>query len=239
MVRCAVILAALPLAATWSHVPITRVRGTSRARTATMAAPTFIFEMADDRSSIKFGCRQQSLTMVKPEAGGSLHEFIGSSSDTIVMSSWAPGQVTPVEGTTDEFLIAVEEFNFVALKFAVELRARCSLDEGTTTARLNSLGFKLIGPGLERVAEAIDVTVSGALRPSPPDARICALSGDVSFVASGALPGVLRAAPEPAIRAAARAMSETLIGAAQERFGERVPKAYAKWAQARAASRVA
>jgi hypothetical protein len=34
-------------------------------------------------------------------------------------------------------------------------------------------------------------------------------------------------------------MSETLIGAAQERFGERVPKAYAKWAQARAASRVA
>ena len=91
----------------------------------------------------------------------------------------------------------------------------------------------MIGPGVERIADAIDVTVKGALRPSSPDARICALSGDVSFVASGKLPGVLRGAPEPALRAAARAMSESLIGAAQDRFGKRVPKAYATWAQTR------
>ena len=84
------------------------------------------------------------------------------------------------------------QFDFVALRFAVELRARCTLDDATTTARLESLGFRMIGPGIERIAEAIDVTVTGALRPSAPDARICALSGDVSFVASGEVPSVLR-----------------------------------------------
>jgi hypothetical protein len=129
--------------------------------------------------------------------------------------------------------MCASQFDFVALRFAVELRARCTLDEATTTARLESLGFRMIGPGIERIAEAIDVTVTGALRPSAPDARICALSGDVSFVASGEVPSVLRGAPEPALRAAARAMSESLIGAAQERFGKRVPKAYAAWAEAR------
>lgn len=196
-----------------------------------MAAPQFLFEMAEDRSTIRFGCRQKSITPVKPEEGGSLQEFIGSSAGAIVMSSWDAGQVQRVDD--NEFLISVEEFDFVALKFAVELRARCTLDEATTTARLDSLGFKMIGPGLERIAEAIDVKVVGALRPSAPDARICALSGDVSFVASGAIPQVLRAAPEPAIRAAANAMSESLIGAAQERFNKRVPKAYAAWARAR------
>lgn len=107
-------------------------------------------------------------------------------------------QVQRVDGTDDEFLIAVEEFDFVALRFAVELRAKCTLDAATTTARLESRGFRLIGSGLGSVADAIDVRVTGALRPSAPDARLCALSGDVSFVASGALPDVLRAAPEPA-----------------------------------------
>jgi len=202
-------------------------------------APEFIFEMAEDRSRIQFGCRQQSLTMVKPETGGSLHEFISSNSDAIVMSSWDAGQVQRIDGTDDEFLINVEEFDFVALRFAVELRARCTLDAATTTAKLDSLGFRMIGPGpVERIADAIDVTVSGKLRPSPPDARICALSGDVSFVASGEVPSVLRAAPEAAIRAAARAMSESLIGAAQERFNRRVPRAYARWAQERLGARV-
>ena len=77
----------------------------------------------------------------------------------------------------------------------------------------------------------INVRVCGALRPSLPDARISALTGDVEFVASGELPGVLRSAPEPALRAAARAMSESLIAAASLRFSKRVPDAYARWAQ--------
>jgi len=58
-----------------------------------MAQPEYIFEMAEDRSSIRFGCRQRSLTPVKPEAGGSLQEFIGSDASAIVMSSWDAGQV--------------------------------------------------------------------------------------------------------------------------------------------------
>ena len=53
----------------------------------------------------------------------------------------------------------VEEFDFVALRFAVELRARCTLDEATNTARLDSLGFRMIGPGVERIADKIDVKV--------------------------------------------------------------------------------
>ena len=192
-----------------------------------------MFELAEDRSHIKFGCRQLSLTMVKPEEGGSLQEFISSRSGEIMMSSWDAGQVRRVDGTDDEFLIDVEEFDFIALRFAVELRARCSLDAATTTATLQSLGFRMIGPGVERLADAIDITVRGALRPSAPGARLCALSGDVSFVASGELPSVLRGAPEGALRAAARAMSESLIGAAQDRFGKRVPSAYASWAKGR------
>lgn len=195
--------------------------------------PQFLFELAEDRSSIKFGCRQQSVTMVKPEPSGSLQDFIGSSSASIVMSSWDPGAVSRVEGTSDEFLINVEEFDFVALKIAVELRARCTLDERTTTAKLESLGFRLIGPGMDSIADVIDIRVIGKLRPSAPDARMCALSGDVEFVASGEVPPILRAAPEPALRAAARAMSESLIAAASDRFSKKVPTAYAKWAKAR------
>ena len=86
------------------------------------------------------------------------------------------------------------QFDFVALRFAVELRVRCTLDERTTTASLESLGFRLIGPGgIEKLAESIDVQVKGRLTPSAPDARICALAGDVEFIASGALPPVLAA----------------------------------------------
>ena len=128
------------------------------------AAPEFIFELNEDRTSIKFGCRQKSVTMVKPEAGGSLQEFIGSRADAIVMSSWEPGQVSRVDGTDDEYVINVEEFNFVVLKFSVELRARCTLDKRTTTATLESLGFRLIGPGMERIADVIDIRVIGKLR---------------------------------------------------------------------------
>ena len=121
----------------------------------------------------------------------------------------------------------------MALKFAVELRVRSTLDERTTTAGIESLGFRLIGPGLDGIAEAVDVRVKGKLRPTPPDARMCALSGDVEFIASGELPAVLRAAPEPALRSAARSMSKALIGAASERFSVRVPKAYSTWAATR------
>ena len=204
----------------------------ARAGPVTMAGPQFIFDISEDRSKIRFGCRQQSVTMVKPEEGGSLEEFITSNSDAIVMSSWDAGQVKRIDDT-NEFLIAVEEFDFVALRFAVELRARCTLDEATNTAKLDSLGFKMIGPGMDQIADVIDVKVTGALRPSAPDARICSLSGDVSFVASGELPSVLKVAPDQALRAAARTMSESLIGAAQERFNKRVPAAYSKWATSR------
>ena len=207
--------------------------GRRRCAPPVCAAPEFIFDLPAGRDTIKFGCRQRSVTMVKPEAAGSLQDFIGSSSDVIVMSSWDEGKVRRIEGTEDEYLISVEEFDFVALRFAVELHVRCTLDKTTTTAKLESLGFRMIGTGLDNIADAINVRVTGALRPSAPDSRICALSGDVSFVASGALPPVLRAAPEPALRAAANLMSQSLIGAAQDRFGKRVPKAYEKWARLR------
>ena len=89
----------LPVAPYTPHAmkPRARTAAVSRAAVSraavSMAAPVFTFEMADDRSKITFGCRQQSLTMVKPEEGGSLYDFIGSNSDAIVMSSWDAGQV--------------------------------------------------------------------------------------------------------------------------------------------------
>ena len=63
-----------------------------RANMITAKAPEFIFEVSPDREKIKFGCRQKTMTMVRPEEG-SLREFIGSSSDRIVMSSWDPGKI--------------------------------------------------------------------------------------------------------------------------------------------------
>ena len=84
----------LPVAPYTRHAMKPRARTAAVSRAAvSMAAPVFTFEMADDRSKITFGCRQQSLTMVKPEEGGSLYDFIGSNSDAIVMSSWDAGQV--------------------------------------------------------------------------------------------------------------------------------------------------
>ena len=207
----------LPLVSSFATVGIAATSKHSRVSSVQAKAPEFIFELSPNRDSIKFGCRQKTITMVKPETAGSLQEFIGSSSDRIVMSSWDPGSV--VDNGNGEFTIAVEEFDFVALRFAVELQVRCTLDQRTTTASLESLGFKMVGPGgVDKLAESIDVRVKGALTPSAPDARICALAGDVEFIASGALPPVLAAVPEPALRAAARAMSESLIGAAAERF---------------------
>lgn len=219
----------LPLVSSFATVGIAATSKHSRVSSVQTKAPEFIFELSPNRDSIKFGCRQKTITMVKPETAGSLQEFIGSSSDRIVMSSWDPGSV--VDNGNGEFTIAVEEFDFVVLRFAVELQVRCTLDQRTTTASLESLGFKMIGPGgVDKLAESIDVRVKGALTPSAPDARICALAGDVEFIASGALPPVLAAVPEPALRAAARAMSESLIGAAAERFSKRVPAAYQRWA---------
>ena len=233
------VLVALPAVAPFHAAPRGIIAPPQRARRAAapcLKAPEYIFEVSPDRTRIKFGCRQQTVTMVKPEAEGSLQDFVASSSDVMVMSSWDAGQVRRVEGEDDIYCIKVEEFNFVALRFEVELTVRCTLDERTTTASLESLGFRLIGPGLERLADVIDVTVSGKLRPTAPEARICALNGYVEFVASGELPEVLRPVPEAAIQAAAKQMSELLIRAAAERFGERVPKAYAKWARDRAAA---
>lgn len=207
----------------------------SRARSIQAKSPDFLFELTEDRKNISFGCRQKTVTMVKPEQAGSLQDFMREEgADSIVLSSWDQGQVRRVEGRQGEFLIDVEEFNFVALRFAVELKVRCVTDPASNSAKLESLGFRLVGPGLDGIADLIDVRVSGALTPSAPDARICALSGDVSFVASGELPPILRAAPTASLQLASRAMSESLIAAAAERFSKRVPSAYERWARERA-----
>ena len=77
------------------------------------------------------------------------------------------------------------------------------------------------------------VRVRGTMRPSPPTSSLCILTGDVAFEASGAVPALLRAVPEPALRAASQAVGDALVGAAADRFGKLVPAAYAKWARAR------
>lgn len=86
-----------------------------RAGIITAKAPEFIFEVSPDREKIKFGCRQKTMTMVRPEEG-SLREFIGSSSDRIVMSSWDPGKI--VDNGDGEYTIAVEEVRHESLNRA-------------------------------------------------------------------------------------------------------------------------
>jgi len=174
--------------------------------------------------------------MVKPETAGTLYEFVTSDPAAIVSSAWGPGKVRPSETTPGEFVIQLEDFDFVALRIQVELTMAVSLDKATGTARVESKGFKLIGPGLEGIGEQIDVKVAGAMRPSPPSSSLCSLTGDVRFLAAGQLPGVLRGAPEPALRAAANAVSASLIVAASKRFSVNVPAAYAEWARAKVKS---
>ena len=192
----------------------------------------YIFEL--DETSIKFGCQQRTITMVKPEEAGTLYDFVTSDPAAIVSSSWGPGAVRPSETTPGEFIIQLEDFDFVALRIQVELTMAVSLDEETGTATLESKGFRLIGPGLAGIGEMIDVRVAGAMRPSPPSSSLCSLTGDVRFLAAGELPGVLRGVPEPALRAAARAVSSNLIVAASKLFSTNVPNAYAEWAREKA-----
>lgn len=45
----------------------------------------------------------------------------------------------------------MEEFDFVALRIGVQLIMAVSLDKATGTARLDSKGFRLIGPGLSGI----------------------------------------------------------------------------------------
>ena len=212
-----------------------RARWPPRAGLASMAAPTFIFEVDPNGDRLRFGCEQRTVTPVKPEGAGaaeySLAAFVSDDPEGIMFSSWPPGRVRAADDGTGEFLIDVEEFQFATLKVAVELRATVWLEKGA--AKFESRGFSV--RGLESVisADALDVRVRGTMRPSPPTSSLCILTGDVAFEASGAVPALLRAVPEPALRAASQAVGEALVGAAADRFGKLVPAAYAKWARAR------
>jgi len=216
----------------WPRLPC--AKEAARARAPAMRAPEFLFRLSWDRQELEFGAKQQTLNMVRPEPAGSLQEFIEEEGcSALVLSSFPPKDVARVEGVEDEFLIRAEEFDFITLRIAVELRVRCSFDPSTTTVLLESLGFTFIGPGLEDLAKSIDIKVKGKLRPTAPDARICALTGEVSFVAKGELPVLLRPVPDPALIAATRAVSEAIIAAAAERFSQQVPQAYSRWAAKR------
>jgi len=171
--------------------------------------------------------------MVRPESAGSLAEFVASDPGAIVMSSWGAGRVRPSD-TPGEYVISLEDFDFVMLRIGVEMTFAVTLNEETSTAKLVSRGFRLIGPGLESIGEKIDIKVQGAMRPSPASSALCSLTGDVRFEASGEVPKLLQGVPEPALRAAANAVSKSLISAASERFSSNVPAAYSKWAKDKA-----
>ena len=67
------------------------------------------------------------------------------------------------------------------------------------------------------------------MRASPPTSAISALTGNVQFRAVGDVPALLQSTPDPALRAATRVISESLINAASKRFDELVPAAYREW----------
>uniref|UniRef100_A0A7S0LLD4 Uncharacterized protein n=1 Tax=Coccolithus braarudii TaxID=221442 RepID=A0A7S0LLD4_9EUKA len=188
----------------------------------------FSFAKADDH--VTFGCKQRSISVVRPEPRGSLHEFVTNNAEAIVLSSWRPGQVRREDDGS--FSINVEEFEFLAIKVAVTLRARVWLDERTSTAHFESCGFVI--SGLETIArtDGFDISVRGSMRPSPPKSALCALTGNIEFTASGDVPRLVRNTPEAALRAATKIISTSLINAASERFDDKVPAAYRRWAAA-------
>jgi hypothetical protein len=106
--RC--LIAALcfaPLAAPFApagDVASRRMGSTARTRPVVAKEPEYIFELSAQQSRLSFGCRQQTVTMVRPEGRGSLQEFVRTESTNIVLSSWRD-QCQPVPGTDDEFVI--------------------------------------------------------------------------------------------------------------------------------------
>ena len=164
----ALLCPAAPLSLAGSPIAA-RARWPPRAGLASMAAPTFIFEVDPNGDRLRFGCEQRTVTPVKPEGAGaaeySLAAFVSDDPEGIMFSSWPPGRVRAADDGTGEFLIDVEEFQFATLKVAVELRAAVWLEKGA--AKFESRGFSV--RGLESVisADALDVRVRGTMRPSP------------------------------------------------------------------------
>tara|TARA_B110001452_G_scaffold178279_1_gene149581 strand:- start:762 stop:1463 length:702 start_codon:yes stop_codon:yes gene_type:complete len=222
-------LGLLPVPRLASHADTTPTRShRPRVGLPRMAEPEYFFSQTDDKKSISFGCRQRSVIMVKPEPAGTLHSFVTGSPQDVLLSSWPAGRVR--QTADDRFSIKVEEFSFVTLTIAVELDVRCWLQNGA--ACVESGGFRIVG--LEGLADVdrFDIQVRGRLKPSPPDSTMCLLTGDVEFEATGPLPALMQATPEPVLRAAARAVSAALNGAASDRFAKQVPAAYSEWARA-------
>lgn len=100
-------------------------------------AAEFFFEQEGE--TLRFGASQSSINMIRPEASGTLEEFITSDPKGIALSSWRADQITQLDDGT--FMINVEQFNFLSLKVAVALNARVWLDEATSTANFESSGF--------------------------------------------------------------------------------------------------
>eukprot|EP00966_Prymnesium_polylepis_P242551 5608648-Prymnesium_polylepis.2 len=112
-----------------------------------------------------------------------------------------------------------------ATRWTTRRSLRRGAPRGRSTQRPSSITLLCVRAA---AGEQIDVKVAGAMRPSPPSSSLCSLTGDVRFLAAGQLPGVLRGAPEPALRAAANAVSASLIVAASKRFSVNVLAAYAE-----------
>lgn len=246
-----------PLHAGRESAQLHAARGFSR-RAPTPVAKTIehLFNATD--STLSFGCRQKSVTVVRPEAAGTLSEFMLTQADNVLVNSWGDGVVTPLGD--GEFLIesaqlappfpprrpparapappcvAVPPFDFLSLHSRVTLRARVWVDESTNTVHLRSTPHEVTGLsdflGTDKPLEAIRVVVRASLRPTPPTSKLCALSGNVGFDASGAMPAVLRAAPDNALRTAARLLCDAIMLAASDRFEKGVPEAYRAWALA-------
>ena len=212
---------ALRGAAITSHAP-------RRHAAPSAKAPEFIYERQGE--TLRFGAKQTSLNMIRPEAAGSLEEFITSDPKAIALSSWSADQIEQMEDGS--FVINAEQFGFLSLQVGVVLNATVWLDEATTTAHFESKGFRVTGLG--DITDSVSVTVRGRMRATPPSSSMCALQGQVEFEARGAIPSLVRSAPESALRGAIRSVSETIMRAASERFGEEVPNAYYAWASSKA-----
>ncbi|KAL3912992.1 MAG: hypothetical protein SGPRY_008141, partial [Prymnesium sp.] len=87
------------LAGTHSSPHVAHRRGSSRSHPRCQDAQ-YVFEM--DESSLKFGCQQRSITMVRPEPEGSLYEFVTSDPGAIVSAAWGEGAVTPSKDVPGE-----------------------------------------------------------------------------------------------------------------------------------------
>ncbi|KAG8470559.1 hypothetical protein KFE25_008980 [Diacronema lutheri] len=205
-----------------SRVAPRAVRGGAQIRLAEAA-----FQYKREGDIITFGASQSFLVPVKPEAK-SVREYVASGSKRLILASWDPSQIEELEDP-NTYRIKFQKLDFLVLKITPEVD--CKLLQREDAAAFISTGWRI--PGLEEHVslDSYKIKVRGEVRTSPPHATMTSFRAKIEFEVEGKVPQILAAVPEAASSMAAEQLSRALLGGAQKRFCETLPRDYREWSK--------